>query len=128
MVDRRSPRQASVAQRGATTGRVNTTIVGVMTASLLALTTDSVKSAAIVAVLVFVGFAIVSALIVKAIVTKIVSLLVMAALSLGMFSQRSAVDKCADQVKQGAFSANGNRKTECTFLGFKVRVPTDKLP
>lgn len=99
-----------------------------MTASLLALTTDSVKSAAIVAVLVFVGFAIVSALIVKAIVTKIVSLLVMAALSLGMFSQRSAVDKCADQVKQGAFSANGNRKTECTFLGFKVRVPTDKLP
>lgn len=94
-----------------------------MIASLLALTTDSVKSAAVVAVLVFVGFAIVSALIVKAIITKIVSLLVMAALSLGMFSQRAAVDKCADQVKAGAFSKDGNRKTECSFLGFKVRVP-----
>jgi hypothetical protein len=99
-----------------------------MTASLLALTTDSVKSVAIVGVLVLVAFAIISAMVVKAIVTKLLSLLICGALSLGMFSQRSSITTCADQVKAGAFSANGNRKTECTFFGIKVKVPTDKIP
>jgi uncharacterized membrane protein len=98
-----------------------------MTSSLFALTTDSAKSMALMVVLVFVGIAIVSALVIKAIVMKLLSLLVCAFISFGAFSQRSSITKCADSVKANAMST-GSQSTKCTFFGIKVNVPTDKIP
>lgn len=119
-------REPPVAPVGpATTNRAGFAIVSVMSL-LFALTTDSAKSAALVVVLVLVGIAVVSALVIKAIVTKILSLAICGLLSLGMFSQRASITNCADKVKSGALSTHN--KTECSFFGIKVSVPTDRVP
>jgi hypothetical protein len=89
--------------------------------SVLAVTTESVKTYAIFAVLAFVAVAIVAAIVVKAVVTKLLTMAICALLSLGMISQRASVTKCLDDWKKD------RQKTECTFFGFKVKIPLDQL-
>ena len=105
----------------ATTEGDRTDSVGVMFLSVLAVTTDNVKSYAIVAILAFIGIAIVAAMVVKAIVTKLLTMAICALLSLGMISQRSTVSKCVEDWKKD------HKKTECSFFGVKVKIPLDQL-
>jgi hypothetical protein len=105
----------------ATTEGDRTSSVTVMNSSVLALTTDNVKSYAIVAILAFIGIAIVAAMVVKAIVTKLLTMAICALLSLGMISQRSTVSKCVEDWKKD------HKKTECSFFGVKVKIPLDQL-
>jgi hypothetical protein len=89
--------------------------------SVLAFDTESVKRGAIIAVLAFVAIAIVAAMVIKAVVTKLLTMAICALLSLGMISQRATVTKCLDDWKKD------HKKTECTFFGFKVKIPLDQL-
>jgi hypothetical protein len=89
--------------------------------SVLAFDTESVKRGAIIAVLAFVAIAIVAAMVIKAVVTKLLTMAICALLSLGMISQRAIVTKCLDDWKKD------HKKTECTFFGFKVKIPLDQL-
>ena len=105
----------------ATTEGDRTSSVTAMHSSVLALTTDNVKSYAIIAILAFIGIAIVAAMVVKAIVTKLLTMAICALLSLGMISQRSTVSKCVEDWKKD------HQKTECSFFGVKVKIPLDQL-
>jgi hypothetical protein len=105
----------------ATTQGDRTDSVRVMFLSVLAVTTDNVKNYAIVAILAFIGIAIVAAMVVKAIVTKLLTMAICALLSLGMISQRSTVSKCVEDWKKD------HKKTECSFFGVKVKIPLDQL-
>jgi hypothetical protein len=105
----------------ATTTGDRTDSVGAMFLSVLAVTTDNVKSWAIIAIMAFIAIAIVAAMVVKAIVTKLLTMAICALLSLGMISQRATVTKCIDDWKKD------HKKTECTFFGFKVKIPLDQL-
>jgi hypothetical protein len=89
--------------------------------SVLAVDTNQVKTYAIMAAIAFVVVAIVAAMVVKAVVTKLLTMAVCALLSLGMISQRATVTKCIDDWKKD------HKKTECTFFGFKVKIPLDQL-
>ncbi len=95
--------------------------VRAMFLSVLAVTTDNVKTYAIIAILAFIGIAIVAAMVVKAIVTKLLTMAICALLSIGMISQRSTVSKCVEDWKKD------HKKTECSFFGVKVKIPLDQL-
>jgi hypothetical protein len=94
---------------------------------LYALTTDSAKSSALIGLAVVVVLAIIAALVIKAIVTKVLSLAVAAIMAFGLFSQRTAIQDCANKVKKEALTFGVAAKAECTFFGIKVKVPLDKV-
>lgn len=98
-----------------------------MLLGIFGITTDGAKSGALFAILALVAVAVISALVVKAVVTKVLTMLISALLAFGVYSQRSSITSCADKVKKEALSF-GARKTECSFFGVKVNVPTDQLP
>ena len=89
--------------------------------SVLALTTDSIKSAALTSVLVLVVVFVVAALVIKAVVTKVITMAVCALLILGLMSQRASITSCVERLKKDPVT------TECSFFGFKVKVPLDQL-
>jgi hypothetical protein len=94
---------------------------------VLALTTDSIRSSALIVVLALAAVGILLAVVVQKVVVKVVGLVVMVGLALLVWNQRASIQSCADKVKNQALSAQGVTKTQCTFLGFKVDVPLDKL-
>lgn len=60
--------------------------------------------------------------VVSSIIGKAITAVVMLALVLGAWSQRSAITTCANNVK-AQVSAGTSKSTECTFFGQKVTVP-----
>ena len=95
---------------------------------VLALTTDSIKSSALVVAIVFVALGLLMAVVVQKVIVRVVGLAVMAGLALLVFNQRSSIQSCANKVKDQALSAPGVTKTQCTFFGVKIDVPgLDKL-
>lgn len=94
---------------------------------VLALTTDSIRSSALVIAIVLIALGLLAAVVVQKIVVRVVSLVVMAGLGLLVFNQRASIETCANKVKDQALSAAGITKTQCTFFGIKVDVPLDKL-
>jgi hypothetical protein len=95
---------------------------------MLALTTDSAKSTAIIGIVVMLVVALAAVFIIKAIITKIISLAVAALLAFGFYSQRVSIQDCAKKAKDNAATIGESAKTECSFFGVKVKLPTDKLP
>jgi hypothetical protein len=96
---------------------------------LLGLTVDGVATtAAIVAiVLLLAGLAI--AFFVKAVVMKVLGLVVTIVLALLLWSQRASMQDCADQVAQDVEQSGvGAVEAECSFFGFDVtvKVPTTR--
>jgi proteasome assembly chaperone (PAC2) family protein len=94
---------------------------------LFALTTESAKSTALIGLLAVVVIGVVGALVVKAVVTKLITVAVAAVFAFGFASQRSSIQDCAKKVKDNALVVGASAKTECTFFGIKVNVPTDKI-
>jgi ABC-type lipoprotein release transport system permease subunit len=93
---------------------------------VLGLTVDGVAAiAALVAIgLLVVGLVI--AFVVKAIVLKVIGLVVTILLALLLWSQRTSMKDCADNVKeQVRANATANVDTTCSFFGRDVSV---KLP
>ena len=94
---------------------------------MLAITTDSMRTTALVAILIVVVLAVVSFLVIKTIVAKVMTLVIGIVLTWGLASQRSAISDCVDRVKADSLSVGAAAKTECSFFGIKVTVPSDKL-
>lgn len=88
---------------------------------MFALDVESAKTIAIVAVAAFVLFGILSAWLVKTVVTKVIMIVVMAGLAVAAFSQRASLDECATKAKGAVGTA---KSVECTFFGSTIDVPT----
>lgn len=89
---------------------------------MIALSLDSAKNIAIVVAVVFVAFAVVSAWVIKNVVTKLIMILLLAGLALGVWTQRSSLQDCADQAKAKA-EALDTSGVSCHFFGTEVKVP-----
>ncbi len=87
---------------------------------MLALTVDTAKNIAIAVVGVFVITAIISAKLMASVTKKAIMFLVLGALSLGVFTQRQALESCANKVKDDV----GAAETTCTFFGTDIHINT----
>ncbi len=83
-----------------------------------ALSLESAKTLAIVIVIAFIVFAVISAWVIKNVTMKIISILLMVGLALGVWTQRSNLQDCADKAKAGV----GNGSVTCNFFGSEVSV------
>jgi hypothetical protein len=91
---------------------------------MTALSLETAKTIAIVVALVFIAFAVLSAWLIKTVVTKVIVILVMAGLALGVWTQRTTLQDCANKAKDKATSANAGALT-CTFFGTDVEISGD---
>jgi hypothetical protein len=86
---------------------------------VLALGLAAAKNLAIALVIGFVVLALVAASAIKNVTYKIVMTLVMAGFALGVWTQRSNLQDCADRVR----ATGGAGTTTCTFFGGDIDVP-----
>lgn len=89
---------------------------------MLALTLGQAKSIAVVVVVVLVAGALASAWIMKTIMQKLALAVILVLLALLVWSQRSALDECAQQVREGGIRGD----TTCSFLGRDVQISTNR--
>jgi protein-S-isoprenylcysteine O-methyltransferase Ste14 len=91
-------------------------------APLLALTYGSAKNIAIVIVIGLAVIAVLMAKFVAGVSRKAVMLLICAGLALGVWTQRSALQRCADDVR----SIPDGRIATCQFFGqeIEIKAPT----
>lgn len=87
---------------------------------MLGLTVDTAKNIAIAAILVLLALSVVSAWVIKSIVTKLVVVVLMVGLALGVWTQRSNLQDCADKAK---LRGTGQGDITCHFFGYDVKVP-----
>lgn len=85
-----------------------------------ALTLSSARNIALIVVGGLIVVAIISAKVVAGVTKKAIILLVCAALALGVFTQRQALQRCADKIAPG-------QATTCTFFGTDIHI-TVPLP
>lgn len=86
-----------------------------------ALSIESAKNIAIVVAVVFVILSLVSAWLVKNVVTKIIITVVMVGLALGAWTQRSSLQDCATKA-QAAATTGAVTSVKCTFFGTDVTL------
>ena len=89
---------------------------------MVALSLDSAKSIAVVVVIAFLAFAVLSAWLIKSIVTKLIVVVLMGGLALGAWTQRSSLVDCADKA-QANVQAGSNESVTCRFFGTDVKIP-----
>jgi hypothetical protein len=87
---------------------------------VLALDADTIRTAAIVALAVLVVGGVVVAWVVRSIAQKVLGLLVIGGLVFAVWSQRSALEDCADRLVGDTTS--GAAAQTCTFFGVEVDV------
>jgi hypothetical protein len=97
--------------------RLGTYRVAVL-APTLALTVQSAKTIAGVVLLALLAIALVSAKIAASITKKIVVIVVCVALGVVVWSQRQALQSCADRVRE----STDRTQLSCTFFGKDIRV------
>ncbi len=88
--------------------------------SFTAMSLESAKTIAIVIVVAFVVFAVISAWVIKNVTMKIISIVLMVGLGLGVWTQRSNLQDCADRAKDKV--AAGVDEVKCEFFGSEVSV------
>jgi len=88
---------------------------------MIALSLESAKTVAILVVVVFVVLSVISALVIKSIVTKLIMVVLMACLALGVWTQRSSLQDCADRAQATAEVLDVSGLT-CTFFGTEINV------
>jgi len=85
------------------------------------LSVDSAKNLAIGAVVVFLVMALASAWVVKHAVAKLITVVLMAGLALGAWTQRTNLESCVDRAAQ---AVEVGADVTCTFFGTDVELPT----
>ena len=88
---------------------------------MIALSLESAKTIAIVVAVVFVVLSVISALVIKSIVTKLIMVVLMACLALGVWTQRTSLQDCADRAQAKAEAGDISGLT-CTFFGTAIDV------
>ena len=89
---------------------------------MVALTLDSAKNIALLIALAFMLLAVLSAVVVKKVTTKLLMVLVLAGLGLLVWSQRSSLQACAQKVKDRGVTV-GQTEVTCSFFGTDIKVP-----
>jgi hypothetical protein len=82
---------------------------------------ETVRNVALIAIAAAVVLALAGAWILKAIVGKVVSIVVLGVLAVAVWSQRESVQDCADRVG-ATLEAGAVDDTTCTFFGRDVTV------
>jgi hypothetical protein len=90
--------------------------------AVLAVSADGVKQLAVVVIIALLVMAILSAWVIKKLVTKLITVGILVALVVAVYSQRSSVADCADQVKAKAKAGDFSSQT-CSFFGKDVTIP-----
>ncbi|WP_395155306.1 hypothetical protein [Ilumatobacter sp.] len=97
---------------------------------MLALTLESAKTIAIAVVVVFVLAAFLAAWIMKTIVQKVATVIVLALLAFAVSTQRTSLQDCADKV-QGNFDPVGTNvtvtDTDCSFFGTTITIKDPRV-
>lgn len=92
---------------------------------MLALTLDAAKNIAIAVALIFIVGAVAAAWIMKTVMQKLVTTLVLVILAFAVYTQRTSLQDCADKVK-GNFAREGTSvtvaDTDCSFFGVTVTI------
>jgi protein-S-isoprenylcysteine O-methyltransferase Ste14 len=88
---------------------------------VLALSLETARNVALVAVVGFVALAIVTALVLKSIAQKVAVALVFGLLAVLVWSQRESLDDCAERVEQ-TIAAGASTDTTCTFFRREITV------
>lgn len=91
--------------------------------AMSAFSVDSAKNVAIVVVVVFLAFTVLSAWVVKNIVGKIISVVILAGLSATAWSQHSSLQTCADKAKAAVAAQGTDASVSCKLFGVSVKVP-----
>ncbi len=89
---------------------------------MTALSLQSAKTLAIVIVIAFVAFAVLSAWVIKNVTMKIISIALLLGLGLGVWTQRGNLQDCADRAKAKVEAGLGTDAVTCTFFGSDVSV------
>ena len=90
---------------------------------MLAIGIEGAKNLAIALVVIFVALSLITAQAIKNVTGKIITMLVLIGLALGIWTERTALQDCADQVR-AKVAAGDDSATKCTFFGSEVQVPT----
>lgn len=88
---------------------------------MFAVTLDSAKNAALIVTLTALGLALLAAWLMKAIVSKVLAVAVLAVLAGVVWTQRTSLDDCAGRVRD-TLAAGAVDDTTCTFFGRDVTV------
>jgi hypothetical protein len=88
---------------------------------MLALTLEGAKNSATVGTIVLIVVAVVVLRVVHAVVAKVIATLMLVLLAGVLWSQRSAVETCANEVRDKA-TRGDQTATPCSFLGLDVEI------
>ena len=91
---------------------------------VLALTLGQAKTIAVVAALVLLGLAVVSAWLMRTVAQKAAVAVILGLLAVVVWSQRTALQECADKVRAEASADISQVDTTCSFLGRDVTIST----
>lgn len=91
---------------------------------MLALTLGQAKAIAVVVAIVLVGLAVVSAWVMKTIAQKAALAAILGLLAVLVWSQRVALQECADKVRVAADRGVSQVDTTCSFFGRDVTIST----
>lgn len=89
---------------------------------MTALSLESAKTIAIVIAIAFLAFAVISAWVIKNITMKIISIVLMLGLGLGVWTQRTNLQDCADRAKTKVEAGIDKGSITCEFFGSEVSV------
>lgn len=82
---------------------------------------ETAKTVAVVVVILLAGLAVASAWLMRTVVQKVVTLVVIGLLALLVWNQRANLQDCADEVRTD-LRAGGTDDTTCNFLGRDVTI------
>lgn len=88
---------------------------------MLAIDLESAKKLALGLIVLFAVLSVVSAVIIKNITTKIISIVLMVGLALGVWTQRTNLQDCADTARERA-AVGVTTGLSCTFFGTDVTI------
>jgi hypothetical protein len=97
---------------------------------MLAFTTESAKQFGLYAIVAVLVLGVLSAIVVRKVVGKIISLVITVALAATLWGQRTAINDCVGKLRAAATEAvTTTRLTDqtCSFFGTDIKVPIEKL-
>ena len=101
---------------------------------MLAITLSEAKNIGIGLVVLFLAGSVASAWIMKTIIQKVATAAVLALLAFAVFTQRTSLQECADNVqavyelREGDVDPSAPIPTECTFFGTTIGIPDPREP
>ncbi|MEY2582958.1 MAG: hypothetical protein QOE09_2807 [Ilumatobacteraceae bacterium] len=95
--------------------------------TMTALTLESAKNIGIAVAVGLIALMLVMAVVVKNIVAKLLTIVIVGGMALGVWTQRSSLQDCASKVRSRT-GVNATTDVTCTFLGSDIRVSSLSAP